>query len=143
MLSKKTKYALSALLHLAKNQGSDPISAAIIAEKENIPLKFLEAILTDLKKAKLIKSKKGKAGGFWLHKTPAEINMAMVMRLFDGPIAILPCATHEYYEKCAECINEDLCGIRKVAIQIRNETVAALKTATLERLILLETQPIF
>lgn len=132
MISKKTKYAINALVYLANaNNGSEPIQISKIAESENIPRKFLEAILLDLKNAGILSSKKGKTGGYYLHKSPDEINIADVMRLFDGPIALLPCVTYMYYERCEECKDEATCGIRSVFSDVRNETVNLLKGATL------------
>lgn len=132
MISKKTKYAINALVYLAKeNKGTEPIQISKIAESENIPRKFLEAILLILKNAGMLSSRKGKTGGYFLHKSPDEINIADVMRLFDGPIALLPCVTHTYYERCEECKDEATCGIRSVFADVRNETVNTLKNATL------------
>ncbi|HRI20146.1 MAG TPA: Rrf2 family transcriptional regulator [Panacibacter sp.] len=132
MISKKTKYAINALVYLAKeNKGSEPIQISRIAESENIPRKFLEAILLVLKNAGMLSSRKGKTGGYYLHKHPDEINIADVMRLFDGPIALLPCVTHTYYERCEECKDEATCGIRSIFADVRNETVNMLKNATL------------
>lgn len=132
MISKKTKYAINALVYLAKeNKGTEPIQISKIAESENIPRKFLEAILLVLKNAGMLSSRKGKTGGYFLHKSPDEINIADVMRLFDGPIALLPCVTHTYYERCEECKDEATCGIRSIFSDVRNETVNMLKNATL------------
>ncbi len=132
MISKKTKYAINALVYLAReNKGNEPIQIGKIAESENIPRKFLEAILLDLRNAGILNSRKGKMGGYYLHKTPDEINVADVMRLFDGPIALLPCVTYMYYERCEECKDEATCGIRSVFMDVRNETVNMLKNATL------------
>lgn len=136
MISKKTKYAINALVYLAKeNRGNEPIQISRIAESENIPRKFLEAILLDMRNAGMLSSKKGKTGGYYLHKSPDEINIAEVMRLFDGPIALLPCVTHTYYERCEECKDEATCGIRSVFLDVRNETVNMLKNATLAEVI--------
>lgn len=135
MLSKKSKYAINALVYLAKNQEEQPISVSRISEAQNIPLKFLESILTELKNARILNSKKGKYGGYSLNGVPEEIHMARVMRLFDGAIGLLPCVTYEYYERCEECIDEETCGIRQVAMEIRNETVKRLKAATLSDII--------
>jgi Rrf2 family protein len=135
MISKKTKYAINALVFLAReDKDHKPIQISRIAESEHIPRKFLEAILLTLKNAGYLSSKKGKEGGYYMHKKPSEINMADVMRLFDGPIAFLPCATHLYYERCEECKNEETCGIRSIFIEVRNETVELLKKATLEEI---------
>lgn len=98
-------------------------------------MKFLESILTELKNARILKSKKGKYGGYSLNGTPEEISMAKVMRLLDGAIGLLPCVTHEFYERCEECIDEETCGIRQITMEIRNETVKRLKAATLADII--------
>jgi len=135
MLSKKTKYAINALVYIAKNRNEQPISVSRIAEEQRIPLKFLEAILTELKNARILRSTKGKFGGYSLNGTPEEIHLARVVRLFDGAIGLLPCVTHDFYERCEECIDEETCGIRQVAMEIRNETVERLKAATLEDII--------
>ena len=131
MLSKKTKYALNALVYLAKEYEKGPVLISQIAESENIPQKFLEAILLDLKNAGILRSKKGRGGGYSLLKKPEKVNIAEVMRLFDGPIALLPCVTYKFYERCEECEDEATCGIRNVFLEVRNETVRKLKSATL------------
>ncbi|MBY8962035.1 Rrf2 family transcriptional regulator [Flavobacterium sp. D11R37] len=140
MLSKKTKYAINALVYIARNTDSWPVSVSRISEDQKISLKFLESILSELKNAKILKSKKGKYGGYILNGTPEEINMATVLRLFDGAIGLLPCVTYEYYERCEECVDEETCGIRQVAMEIRNETVKRLKKATLANIIERETK---
>ena len=142
MISKKTKYAINALVYIAKNKEEQPISVSRISEEQHIPLKFLESILTELKNARILNSKKGKYGGYSLNKTPEEIHMAKIMRLFDGAIGLLPCVTYEYYERCEECIDEETCGIRQVAMEIRNETVNRLKAATLSDIIKRENKMI-
>ncbi len=131
MISKKAKYAIVALVHLAKRPDNSPVVIRDIAVAENIPQKFLEAILLDLRKAAILASRKGKGGGYYLLKSPEEINLADVMRLFDGPIALLPCVTHQYYERCEECKNEATCGIREVFVRLRSVTVDLLKGASL------------
>lgn len=135
MLSKKTKYALNALVYLARQNNSEPIQISRIAESERIPRKFLEAILLDLRNAGFLSSKKGKTGGYYLLQTPDQINIADVVRLFDGAIALLPCVAHKYYERCEECKDEATCGIRDVFADVRNETVNMLKNATLASII--------
>lgn len=139
MLSKKAKYAIHALIHLAKRQDEGPVLISAIAAAEQIPQKFLEAILLDLKRDGILGSKKGKGGGYYLIKHPEEVNMADVMRLFDGAIAFLPCVTHKYYERCDECKNEETCGIRDAFLQVRNATVEILKASTLAKVIERET----
>ncbi len=140
MLSKKAKYAINALVYLEKNSSKAPIAIGQIAKEQNIPHKFLEAILLDLKKAKVLNSKKGKYGGYSLNKAPEKIHMAEIMRLFDGAVALLPCVTYKYYEKCEECTDEETCGIREVFLEIRNETVKRLKGATLASIVASENE---
>lgn len=136
MLSKKTKYAINALVYLAReSKNGEPVQISRIAESENIPRKFLEAILLELRHAGMLNSRKGKTGGYYLQLTPEEINVADVMRLFDGPIALLPCVAYKYYERCEECIDEETCGIRSVFSDVRAETVRMLKKSTLAEII--------
>lgn len=136
MLSKKTKYAINALVYLAReSKNGEPVQISRIAESENIPRKFLEAILLELRHAGMLNSRKGKTGGYYLQKTIEEINIADVMRLFDGPIALLPCVAYKYYERCEECIDEETCGIRSVFSDVRAQTVRMLKGATLAEII--------
>lgn len=135
MISKKTKYAINALVYLAKRKDEGPILISDIAEAERIPQKFLEAILLDLKKAAILSSKKGKGGGYYLLKDPNEVNLADVMRLLDGPIALLPCVSYLYYERCDECKDEETCGQRDVFLEVRNKTLDTLKQATLTEII--------
>lgn len=141
MLSKKAKYAINALVFIAKHKDVQPISVSRISEAQNIPLKFLESILSELKNARIVNSKKGKYGGYSLNHPPEEIHMAMIMRLFDGAIGLLPCVTYQFYERCEECIDEETCGIRQVTLEVRNETVKRLKAATLAEIIKRENRP--
>lgn len=135
MLSKKAKYGINALVYLAKKYEQGPLLIGDIARHENIPKKFLEAILLDLKNAGILGSKKGRGGGYYLIKSPDEVNMAEVVRLFDGAIAFLPCVTHRYYERCDECKDEKVCGIRSLFKEVRDQTVNLLKNNTLSDII--------
>jgi Rrf2 family protein len=134
MLSKKCKYAIHALVHMAKDP-KEKFLIKDISEACNIPKKFLEAILLDLKRAGVLGSKQGKGGGYFLRRETTEVNLAEVVRLFDGAIAAVPCATHKFYESCAECVDEDICSVRDAFLQVRNATVEMLKNNTLEDLI--------
>ena len=140
MISKKTKYALNALVYLARQYSKGPVLIGEIAKEQHIPQKFLEAILLDLKNAGILNSKKGRGGGYYLIKSPEEVNIADVLRLFDGAIALLPCVTHKYYERCEECRDEATCGIRDVFQEVRNETVNILKRSTLSQIMAREEQ---
>ncbi len=128
MLSKKSKYAINALLYIARHREEErPVLASEISEHESIPHKFLEAILLDMKNAGILRSKRGRHGGYFLKMEPEEINLITVMRLFDGPIALLPCVSLNYYEGCDECRDEETCGIRAVFLTIRDHTLDTLR----------------
>jgi Rrf2 family protein len=134
MLSKKCKYAIHALVHMAKN----PEKKFLIKDISvacSIPKKFLETILLDLKRAGVLGSKQGKGGGYLLRKAPADVNLAEVVRLFDGAIAAVPCATFKFYESCDECEDEETCSVRYAFLQVRNATVEMLKGDTLEGMV--------
>lgn len=142
MLSKKTKYAINALLYLLRRQqdGVQLLRAAEIAQQKNIPPKFLENILLELKTAGILGSKAGRGGGYYLRKAPEEVNLADLHRLFDGAIGLLPCVTYQYYEKCEECENEESCGIRQALLTVRNQTVDILKENSLATLLAREQE---
>ena len=139
MLSKKCKYAIHALVHMAKDP-SEKFLIKDISEACNIPKKFLEAILLDLKRAGILGSKQGKGGGYSLRRDPADVNLAEVVRLFDGAIAAVPCATFKFYESCDECDDEETCTVRHAFLSVRNATVELLKSETLELLVKRETK---
>ncbi len=135
MLSKKTQYAFRALSYLAENFGKGPVLISCISSEKNIPLKFLENILNELKKANLLESKKGKGGGYSLKISPKNISLATVIRVINGPIALLPCVSLNFYEKCADC-NEQHCGLRKMMTITRDATLKILEKKTLHDLLL-------
>ena len=126
MLSKKTKYAIKALVSLGKNTGNPPVQISKIAEQEKIPKKFLEQILLDLRNAGYLYSKKGAGGGYSLNKDPKDIYLVQIMRITDGPIAMVPCASLNFYHKCDECHSEVTCGIRDVFVDVRDATLKIL-----------------
>jgi Rrf2 family protein len=135
MISKKTKYAIKALLHLAKHYGEGPTLIGHLSEIEKIPKKFLEAILLDLKKQGILGSKMGAGGGYYLIKKPSEVMMSQVLRSTDGPIALIPCVSLNFYERCDDCVDEASCGIRDVMIDVRKATLKILSATTLEDII--------
>ena len=130
MLSKKTQYALRALGMLAHHYGKGPLLIQDIAAEKSIPIKFLENILLELKKADILDSKKGRGGGYALKMPPAETSLAKVMRIVEGPIALLPCVSLYFYEKCADC-NEEHCMINSTFIEARDAILAVLENKTL------------
>ena len=129
MLSKKTQYAFKALIYLAEYSKTGPVLIADISKKKRIPLKFLENILLELRKAGLLESKKGKGGGYYFAVPPKDIPLSKVMRLLDGPIALLPCVSLNFYEKCKNC-DEKICGLNKVMIQVRDAELRILEKRT-------------
>ncbi|MDB2701967.1 Rrf2 family transcriptional regulator [Flavobacteriaceae bacterium] len=132
MISKKCKYAIKALLYLADNQSEErSIFSTEIAENENIPQKFLETILRELRNFQLLQSKRGKTGGYKLLKKPSEIKLAELMRMMDGPIALLPCVSLNYYASCDEC-NETTCTIKPVFEKVRDQTLSILGNTSIE-----------
>jgi Rrf2 family protein len=137
MLSKKTQYALQALSYLVEKHSDDPILIAEIARQKNIPIKFLENILLELRKAGFLESKKGKHGGYFFAQAPEKIKLSSIFRIIEGPIALLPCVSLNFYEKCADC-NEKKCGINKVMAAVRDNTLAILDNKTVSDLSLLK-----
>ena len=131
MLSKKAKYGLKATFFLAKNYGKGPVLISDLAEKENIPKKFLELILLDLKRHGILSSKMGKGGGYSLSKSPEKIFVGQIIRILDGPLAPIPCVSKTAYERRAECENEKTCEIRKIMMQVRDASAAILDHTTL------------
>lgn len=137
MLSKKTQYALQALSYMVEHNIGNPILIATIAKEKNIPLKFLENILLALKKAGFLESKKGKNGGYFFALPPCKIKLSAIFRILEGPIALLPCVSLNFYEKCIDC-NEKKCGINKIMVAVRDNTLAILDNSTVNDLSLIK-----
>jgi len=131
MLSKKTKYGLKALAYIAKQENNDPIQIAEIAANENISHKYLESILLTLRKSGVLSSKKGKGGGYYLLKAPKNIPMTDIIRILEGPIAMVPCVSLNYYEKCDDCEDEDTCSVHNLMLQVRDKTLEVFRNNTL------------
>jgi Rrf2 family protein len=131
MLSQKARYALHALIVLAEHPGEEPMQIAAIAEEARVPRKFLESILVDLKKRGIVKSTRGRAGGYLIGKAPKDISFADVIRTIDGPLALAPCVSATAYHKCEDCVDEATCAIRKVLLAARDATAQVLETRTL------------
>jgi len=128
----KCKYALKALIRLGKDYDQGCLQTAEIARSENIPKKFLEQILLDLKHGHMVGSKQGSKGGYYLLKEPVKINVADVYRLFDGAIALLPCVAVQYYEKCDDCADEETCTLRGEFHKIKERTRIIMKKTTIQ-----------
>jgi Rrf2 family protein len=129
MLSKKTQYAFQALMYLAQQEPNEPTLIAEIAKKKKIPLKFLENILLELKNAGILDSKKGKGGGYYFKEAPKKVKLSAVMRLLDGPIALLPCVSLNFYERCKNC-DEKSCGLNTVMGSVRDSALKILEKKT-------------
>lgn len=139
MLQKKTKYAIKALLTLAKvYKDKKPVKISEIAEIDHIPRKFLEAIMLDLRHQGFVGSKMGATGGYYLIKHPEEIMLSDVIRATGGPIALLPCVSLNFYETCAECVSEEVCGLRNVVLEVRDASIKILSKTSLSDILLRE-----
>ena len=130
MLSKKSQYALRALSYLVGKKEEGPVLIADISAEKKIPIKFLENILLELKKADILDSKKGKGGGYFFKARPAEVNLATIIRLVNGPIAMIPCVSIHFHEQCMNC-NQQHCGLHDVLIEVRDASLAILEKKTL------------
>ncbi|HMP89166.1 MAG TPA: Rrf2 family transcriptional regulator [Kiritimatiellia bacterium] len=131
MLTKKTKYALRALVYLAENQANGPVLIAKLAADEKMPRKFLERILLELNNEGILQSKKGKGGGYFLHKRTNEIKVGDVVRLMDGPLAPVSCVSKTAYARCKDCGSESSCKIRGVMKEARDAIAEILDGTSL------------
>lgn len=129
MLSKKAQYALQALMYMAEKPANEPTLIAEISEKRKIPLKFLENILLQLKNEGVLESKKGKGGGYFFKVPPKDVPLARIIRIIDGPIAMLPCVSLYFYERCKNC-DERHCGLHDTMVLVRDQTLKVLERKT-------------
>jgi Rrf2 family protein len=135
MISKKMKYAIKALTYLARHSSKDHcIRTLDIAREEKIPKKFLEQILLEMKKVGWVTSVQGNMGGYYIVKPAHQINLAEIYRLFEGPIALIPCASENFYSRCEDCRDEKKCRIRRSIRKIRNQTLASMEQVTIQSL---------
>lgn len=135
MLSMKSQYAFKALSYLTLKFNEGPVLISEIAKKKKIPLKFLENILLELKKAGILDSKKGKGGGYFLKQRPEKVKVATVIRLINGPIAMLPCVSLYFYERCKNC-DEKKCGLHDMMLEVRDATLQIVENRTLKDLVM-------
>jgi Rrf2 family protein len=126
MLSKRSKYAIKALLALADHERGEPVRIADLAQEEQIPPKFLELILLGLKNQGILQSRKGKGGGYLLARDPSDIYLGQIVRMFDGPLAPVPCASQTAYVACADCPDEAVCGVHLAMKAVRDATAKVL-----------------
>lgn len=135
MITSKTKYALIALQALARVRKGESLLIARIATEERIPRKYLERILLELKARGILRSQKGKGGGYTLARSPEEVPLADIVRWMDGPLAPVSCVSQTAYAPCRECKNEATCGIRLVMKEVRDSIAGILSATTLADLV--------
>jgi Rrf2 family protein len=136
-LSRRSEYGLRALVDLVRHAGDDPIALAVLAQRNQLPTKFLEQIMATLKHAGIVRTTLGSHGGYAIAADPTAVSVGRVIRLLDGALAPLGCVSLRYYEKCS-CVDEAGCPLRDVMLDVRdamleildNETLAALAART-------------
>jgi Rrf2 family protein len=131
MLAQKTRYALRSLLFLAEGQGAAPVQLSRIAETQRVPPKYLELIMLDLKKAGLVKSARGPKGGYRLSRPPEQISFGEIVRSMEVPIALVSCASVNFYAPCGDCQDEATCAIRRAFTIVRDQTTTILDSISL------------
>jgi Rrf2 family protein len=131
MLSQRTRYSIRALQHLARHYGEGPIQLAEIAGAQNIPAKFLPVILSELSRAGLVATRRGRDGGYWLALPPIDIRYGDIFRLTNGALALVPCASRYAHQPCKNCLPEEECELRRIMLKVRDETAAILDRLTL------------
>lgn len=135
MLPMKSRYALKALVFLARNQDDGPALISEIAEAEGIPRKFLEAILLELRNHGVLTSRRGRGGGYTLLLPPDQVNLGSVIRALTGPMAPLPCLSVTAYQRCAECQDESSCAVRLLLADVHAATLRIVDGTTLADLV--------
>jgi Rrf2 family protein len=131
MLTQRSRYALRALIFIARSGGLEPVPISAIAADQKLPRKFLEAILLDLKNGGLVNSYRGKMGGYRLARPAGQISFGEIIRLIEGPLALVPCVSVTAYQRCTDCFEETTCVIRKVMLTVREQTANILDTTSL------------
>ena len=134
MLSQKSKYALKALGYLAKNQSEGPVLMSTIAREKKIPQAFLENIFHELKKAGVLTSHRGRFGGYTLTKESSQTTVASIIRIVNGPLAMLPCVSLNFYATCDDCC-EATCGLRTIFTEARDVLLKVLENRYLSDII--------
>lgn len=134
-LSKRTQYGMKSMIALGRRYREGPILIGTLAREESIPLKFLEAILLDLKTRGLLESRLGRKGGYQLSRPPSTITIGSIVRIMEGPLAPLPCASETQYQPCEECSDVENCGTRIIMRRVRDAVSEVLDRTTLADLI--------
>jgi Rrf2 family protein len=138
MLTAKGKYGLKALVHLSSLAAGETAQAIDIAETNNIPKKFLDAILGELRNAGAVHSKKGPGGGYMLARPPGEIKLGFVIRTLDGPLAPIACASRTAYQPCEDCEDVNACAVRLTMVKVRDAMSDILDRLTLADMLALD-----
>ncbi len=131
MLAQKTRYALRSLLFLVEEGGGAPVQLARIASTQQVPPKYLELIMLDLKKAGLVTSTRGPKGGYLLARDPDDISFGEIVRVMEGPIALVPCASVNFYARCGDCHDDATCAIRRAFAMVREQSATLLEGISL------------
>lgn len=131
MLAQKTRYALRSLLYLFEEGDGAPVQLAKIAKTQQVPPKYLELIMLDLKRAGMVRSVRGPKGGYALARDPSEISFGDIVRVMEGPIALVPCASVNFYARCGDCHDEASCAIRRAFAMVRDESARVLEGISL------------
>lgn len=135
MLSQKARYAIRALMALHELSPGEHAQIAEVASQADVPRKFLEQILLELKKRGIVRSVRGKHGGYALGRSSDEISLAEVIRAIDGPLALAPCASRTAYRRCEDCADEATCPIRVVLLEVRDATADILENRSIATLV--------
>lgn len=135
MLTNKGKYGLKALVHLALLEPGETAFVSEIAQRNNLPKKFLDTILLELRNAGVLRSKKGPGGGYCLSRSASKIYIGHVVRVLDGPLAPIRCASRTAYEACEDCADPTTCQVRLSMTKVRDAVASILDTMTLEQLV--------
>jgi Rrf2 family protein len=138
MLTAKGKYGLKALVHLSSLTAGETAQAIDIAEANNIPKKFLDAILGELRNAGVVHSKKGPGGGYMLARPPGDIKLGYVVRTLDGPLAPIACASRTAYQPCEDCADVNTCAVRLTMVKVRDAMSDILDRLTLADMLALD-----
>lgn len=144
-LTQRGKYALKALAFLARRfeaEANSPVVGSLIAASEQIPAKFLEGILADLKRQGYLQSRKGRGGGYWLTRSPTQVHLGAVLRIFEGPLAPIPCVSKRYYAPCSDCRDEGDCEVRRTMAEVKLAILAVLDRTTLADMVAKDGQAI-
>ncbi len=131
MISQRARYAFKALFRLARAGVGESMQIKDICEADQIPRPFLEQILLELKRSGFLGSRRGKEGGYFLLRDPAQITIASVLRLLDGPFAPLPCLSKTAYRRCDDCANESTCDLKRVFAEVYGKMLNVFESQTL------------